>query len=147
MVELTLINLWPFSDLGYLDNRHPAGECEIHEILTTANLGDVEQLVISVKWLGRKVIRLHYARICPLLESPSNLMTIFTARNLSCFKVMFLHLSVILFPPPRWPLKRQTVRILLECILVIFSAHQPSAKDNDFQSCLSVQKGNPCTGP
>ena len=63
---------------------------------------------------------------------------VFTARKRGCRKVMFLHLSVILFwgggvhtprqttfsplantppPPPRRPLHR-TVRILLECILV-----------------------------
>ena len=48
-----------------------------------------------------------------------------TARNSSCCKVMFLHLSAILFgggfwqtpPSSRRPLQR-TVRILLECILV-----------------------------
>ena len=56
---------------------------------------------------------------------------IVTARKRSCGKVRFLHLSVShsvhrgcthpgRHPPPRWPLKR-TVRILLECILVMES--------------------------
>ena len=42
----------------------------------------------------------------------------FTTRKRSCGKVMFLHLSVILFTRERRPLKR-AVHILLECILVL----------------------------
>ena len=61
---------------------------------------------------------------CPfwcLWQSPSSVFI--TACKRSCWKVMFLHLSVILFTwgrgcvQERWPLK-QAVRILLECILV-----------------------------
>ena len=56
----------------------------------------------------------------------SHLITvkIFTVRNSNCGKVMFLHLSVILFTgggrawQERRPLQR-TVCILLECILVV----------------------------
>ena len=53
---------------------------------------------------------------------------IFNAHRRSCGKVMFLHLSVILFTggslsrtPPPHTVEERTVRILLECILVPFS--------------------------
>ena len=55
---------------------------------------------------------------------------IITARKQSCGKVMFLHLSVILFtgdPPPPYG-NEQAVRILLECILVILTDHRWTAE-------------------
>ena len=76
------------------------------------------------------VLTLHHA----LCYRAPGYIPIFTARKRSCLKIMFLHLSVILFTgggctsprqtphqadsPPRWALK-WAVRIRLECIVVL----------------------------
>ena len=81
---------------------------------------------------------------------------VITVRNNSCEKVMFSQASVILYKgegevytpigrhPPRWPLQ-WTVRILLECILVLLSGQVVLVSENrwkPFSSFWAILKFN-----